>query len=94
MVTLFCTGPLPYGRNVTVRQLIAHTSGIPNPIPLRWVHPAVGHGSFDEKATFRAVLRDHPRLSFEAGTKYAYSNIGYWLLGNVVERASGETFSA
>jgi D-alanyl-D-alanine carboxypeptidase len=85
---------LPYGGSVTVRQLIAHTSGIPNPLPLRWVHPAAGHGSFDEKATFRAVLRDHPRLSFEAGTKYAYSNIGYWLLGNVVERASGETFSA
>src|SRR5215208_2630163 len=63
---------LPYGGSVTVRQLIAHTSGVPNPIPLRWVHPAEGHGSFDEKATFRAVLRDHPRLSFEAGTKYAY----------------------
>lgn len=85
---------LLYGGSVTVRQLIAHTSGIPNPIPLRWVHPAADHGSFDEKATFRAVLRDHPRVSFEAGTKYAYSNIGYWLLGHVVERASGESVPA
>ena len=84
----------PYGASVTVRQLISHTSGIPNPIPLRWVHPAARHGSFDENAALAAVLRDHPRLSFEAGTKYAYSNIGYWLLGKVVERASGETFSA
>jgi len=85
---------LPYGPSVTVRQLISHTSGIPNPIPLRWVHPAVRHGSFDENAALRAILRDHPHLSFEAGTKYAYSNIGYWLLGKVVERASGETFAA
>ena len=85
---------LPYGASVTVRQLIAHTSGIPNPIPLRWVHAAARHGDFDENAALAAVLRDHPRLSFEAGTKYAYSNIGYWLLGNVVERASGETLSA
>jgi len=85
---------LPYGASVTVRQLIAHTSGIPNPIPLRWVHPAARHGNFDEDAALAAILRDHPRLSFEAGTKYAYSNIGYWLLGKVVERASGETFSS
>ena len=86
--------PFPYGASVTVRQLIAHTSGIPNPIPLRWVHPAARHGSFDENAALAAVLHDHPRLSFEAGTKYAYSNIGYWLLGQVIERASGETFSS
>jgi len=84
----------PYGASVTVRQLIAHTSGIPNPLPLRWVHPAARHGSFDENAALAAVLHDHPRLSFEPGTKYAYSNIGYWLLGTVVERASGESFSA
>ena len=85
---------LPYGSSVTVRQLISHTSGIPNPIPLRWVHPAERHGSFDENAALAAVLRNHPRVSFEPGTKYAYSNIGYWLLGKVVERAGGETFSA
>jgi CubicO group peptidase (beta-lactamase class C family) len=84
----------PYGSKVTVRQLISHTSGIPNPIPLRWVHPEARHRSFDENAALAAVLRDRPRLSFEPGTKYAYSNIGYWLLGKVVERASGETFSA
>jgi D-alanyl-D-alanine carboxypeptidase len=82
-----------YGASVTVRQLIAHMSGIPNPIPIRWVHPAARHGSFDENGALAVILREHPRLSFEAGTKYAYSNIGYWLLGKVVERASGETFT-
>jgi CubicO group peptidase (beta-lactamase class C family) len=85
-------GPLPYGSSITVRQLISHTSGIPNPIPLRWVHPAEQHESFDENAAFAAVLHAHPRLSFEPGTKFTYSNIGYWLLGRVVERASGEAF--
>jgi D-alanyl-D-alanine carboxypeptidase len=83
----------PYGASVTVRQLITHTSGMPNPIPLRWVHPAARHASFDENAALAAVLHDHPRLSFEPGTKYAYSNIGYWLLGKVIERASGESFT-
>ena len=82
----------PYGASVTVGQLIAHTSGIPNPLPLRWVHPAARHASFDEDAALTAVLHAHPHQRFEPGTKYAYSNIGYWLLGKVVERASGETF--
>ena len=85
---------LPYGSRVTVRQLIAHTSGIPNPIPLRWVHPAAAHGRFDESAALATILRNHPHLSFEPGTRYRYSNIGYWLLGRVIERASGEAFTA
>jgi D-alanyl-D-alanine carboxypeptidase len=82
----------PYGSSVTVRRLISHMSGIPNPIPLRWAHPAARHGTFDENAALAAVLHDHSRVSFEPGTRYAYSNIGYWLLGKVVEQASGEPF--
>ena len=84
----------PYGPKVLVGHLIAHTSGIPNPIPLRWVHSADAHATFDEDAALAEVLRRHPRLSCEPGMKYAYSNIGYWLLGKVVERASGESLSS
>ncbi|MDH4063339.1 MAG: beta-lactamase family protein [Acidobacteriota bacterium] len=84
----------PYGPAVTVRHLLSHTSGVPNPIPLRWVHLANRHAEFDGGAAFDAVLRRHGRLAFEPGAKYAYSNIGYWLLGRVVERASGERFES
>jgi CubicO group peptidase (beta-lactamase class C family) len=83
----------PYGPEVTVRQLLSHTSGIPNPIPLRWVHPVARHSTFDEPAALADVLREHPKLAFVPGTKYRYSNIGYWLLGCIVGRASGERFS-
>ena len=38
----------PYSRNLTIQQLINHTSGIPNPIPLRWTHLAHEHDDFDE----------------------------------------------
>lgn len=85
---------LPYGSEVTVRQLLAHTSGVPHPIPLSWVHPAERHDAFDERAALAAVLRKHPKLSFPPGTRYRYSNIGYWLLGQIVERVSGEGFSS
>lgn len=28
----------PYGPEVTIRRLLAHTAGIPNPVPLAWIH--------------------------------------------------------
>jgi len=83
----------PYGPGITVRELLAHTSGIPNPIPLRWVHPVGRHDAFDEREALAAVIREHGRLKAAPGTRYGYSNIGYWLLGHIVERASGERFT-
>lgn len=85
---------IPYSPVITVRQLLAHTSGIPNPIPLRWVHPAAQHATFDDAAALARQLQAHPQLSVEPGTAYKYSNIGYWLLGRIVERASGEPFAS
>jgi D-alanyl-D-alanine carboxypeptidase len=84
----------PYGPGITVRRLLAHTSGLPNPIPLRWVHSAARHTSFDETAALAAVLAAHPTPVSAPGARYRYSNIGYWLLGSVVEKASGQPFTA
>jgi CubicO group peptidase (beta-lactamase class C family) len=84
----------PYGGDITVRQLLSHTSGIPNPIPLRWVHPVAAHRDFDEHAALLHVLQTNRQLAFLPGTKFAYSNIGYWLLGSIVERATGQRFTS
>jgi D-alanyl-D-alanine carboxypeptidase len=84
----------PYGSAVTVRQLLSHLSGIPNPIPLRWIHAAARHATFDEHAALAAVLAAHPRRTAPPGARYRYSNIGYWLLGAVVERVAGRPFPA
>jgi D-alanyl-D-alanine carboxypeptidase len=82
----------PYGDAITIRQLLCHTAGIPNPLPLRWVHPAAAHASFDEHAELRAILGAHPRRTAPPGARFHYSNIGYWLLGPLVEAVSGEAF--
>jgi CubicO group peptidase (beta-lactamase class C family) len=92
-ITDFLTA-IPYRPQISVRQLLSHTSGIPNPIPLRWVHPAAAHATFDEAAALAAVLARHGRLASPPGARYAYSNIGYWLLGGIIERASGESFTS
>jgi CubicO group peptidase (beta-lactamase class C family) len=83
----------PYeGHQITIRQLLSHTSGLPNPIPLRWVHPAGEHVSFDEDAALAQVLQDNPKLASEPGQEFSYSNIGYWLLGKIIEQVSGNSY--
>lgn len=84
----------PYpGRNITIRQLLQHTSGLPNPIPLRWVHLAEEDSSFDEAAALAKVLSDNPELVSQPGRRFVYSNIGYWLLGKIIEQATGHTYA-
>lgn len=83
----------PYdSHHITVRQLLDHTAGLPNPIPLRWVHLAEEDASFDGDAALAQVLRDNPKLAFEPGQKFAYSNISYWLLGKIVEQVTGQSY--
>lgn len=85
---------VPYRNGVTIGQLLSHTAGIPNPIPLRWIHPAERHETFDEGKALSAVLRKYPHLSFQPGTRFQYSNLGYWLLGKLVEQVSGQRFTS
>jgi CubicO group peptidase (beta-lactamase class C family) len=84
----------PYpGQGITIRQLLDHTSGIPNPIPLRWVHLAADHSTFNEPAALARVLRCYPKLRSEPGRRFAYSNIGYWLLGSIAEQVSQQAYA-
>ena len=80
------------GHRITIRQLLDHTSGLANPIPLRWVHLAAEHSDFDEDAALAQVLRDNAKLRYEPGQTFFYSNIGYWLLGKIVEKIAGESY--
>jgi len=83
----------PYSSDISIRHLLSHTSGIPNPVPLKWVHLTSKHGGFDETLAFTKVLNENPDSDTKPGTEYSYSNIGYWLLGKVIEEVSGNTYS-
>jgi D-alanyl-D-alanine carboxypeptidase len=83
----------PYGVHVTIRMLLNHTSGIPNPIPSDWFVTDVGVTTLDRDMALEKMLRDHPNLTFEPGSKYGYySNIAYWLLEKAHEAVSGQSF--
>ena len=76
-------------RKVTVRQLLNHTSGIPNYTS----SPDYERMSFDDvkpEDVFKLV-RDKP-LEFEPGARHAYSNTGYYLLGMVIGHAGGKPY--
>jgi len=83
----------PYDSDISIRQLLSHTAGIPNPIPLKWVHLSKNHNDFDEQAALTETLNENSESDEKAGIKYNYSNIGYWLLGKVIEKVSGNTYT-
>jgi D-alanyl-D-alanine carboxypeptidase len=82
----------PYEREITIEQLLNHTSGIPNPLPLKWIHLAEEHQQFDRDSFFEDIFRSNPKLDFPHGTKFKYSNLGYVFLGQIVEKVSGQSF--
>lgn len=94
MIDLYLPNIAYHGHGITLRHLLNHTSGISNPIPLRWVHLASENLSFNEAEALATVLLQNPDLAFEPGRKFAYSNIGYWLLGKIVEQVTGQPYSS
>jgi len=83
---------IPYRNGATVRQVLGHQAGLPNPLPLAWVHRDEDHASFDAGAFLARVLREHPTCS-PAGLRRRYSNIGFLLLGRLVEVISKRPYA-
>jgi len=82
-------------RPITIQQLMRHTSGIPDYEEAL----AIGSPKYMEfmqspGATRRIVAEAKAKpLDFTPGTKFHYSNTGYIVLSQVVERAAGEPFA-
>lgn len=74
-------------RKATIAQLLAMSSGIGGDI---FGTPATAH-SIRTLADYLKQFVDQP-LAFEPGTRRAYSNAGYVVLGALVERVSGEEY--
>jgi D-alanyl-D-alanine carboxypeptidase len=81
----------PHAREVTIRQLLMHTSGIPN-----YGDAAFASGSVRTATTPAAIVASMAEkpLGFAPGTRYDYSNTGYVLLGMTIEKVSGSALAA
>jgi len=77
----------------TLRHLLSHTSGLANPVPMTWVHLAGERGPTLDELTERELGR-HSNVRFQPGTRFAYSNLNYLVLGQVIEQVSGESYES
>ena len=82
---------MPYAGAISVRHLLTHMGGLPNPLPLEWVH-APEDRNFDSAAFFAAIFTKHPKVRSAPGERFAYSNLGYVLLGQMLERITGLSY--
>lgn len=80
---------IPYGSDITLKQVLSHSSGIPNPIPLGWIHLSNTKLPFDRNQFFKDIITRNNKTRSKPNEKYAYSNLGYVLLGQIIEKVSG-----
>jgi D-alanyl-D-alanine carboxypeptidase len=78
----------PRADDITLEEMLHHTSGIYNyTSEPNFANDGMVHRSTDEMVEFIAKL---PKTQdFEPGTNWSYSNSAYFILGGVVEKASG-----
>lgn len=75
-------------RQITVRQMLSHTSGMPDTDDYGWDRP-----DYDDQALERYVHRlANEKLIAAPGKKFAYSNIAYEVLGLLIARTAGQSF--
>jgi len=79
----------PHASEVTLRQLLSHTSGLPEYLDGPDIESAATKPA--EFAQLMARVSGKP-LDFIPGTKMAYNNTGYILLGRVIETLSRQSY--
>jgi CubicO group peptidase (beta-lactamase class C family) len=80
----------PRGNEVTLHHLLTHTSGIHNYTskPEFW-ETVTDYRTPEEMIEFFK----HDPYDFNPGERWSYSNSGYFLLGYIVEKVSGQSYS-
>lgn len=83
-----------FGSDLTLAHLLYMTSGLPEytSLPRTNGEPWATFHYFDVEEAIQVVLNEG-ELQFEPGTQWAYSNINYMLLAEVIEHAYEQPFS-
>ena len=78
---------------VTVAHLLNHSSGLPDNVPaaVGWLHladePAINQTEFVQDK-----LPSYDKLLFEPGSEGVYTNVGYYVLGALIEEVTGQGY--
>jgi D-alanyl-D-alanine carboxypeptidase len=90
----FPNAPREWDR-VTIRHLLTHTSGIQNHVAVPgYIKIFKTDITFETTPARNEILKEFFQLpmEFEPGETWAYDNTGYYLLGFIIEKASGQSY--
>ncbi|HWF10181.1 MAG TPA: serine hydrolase domain-containing protein [Bryobacteraceae bacterium] len=98
----YCPEFPAYARTIHIRDLLHHVSGLPDYEEL--MVGKIGDDFFSSSKGRRAAheftsaevlktLSRQPSLKFAAGSRFEYSNSGYEVLGQIIERVSGKRYA-
>lgn len=77
--------PIKEQGEITIRQLLAHTSGVSQYLNDKEIESTTDYASLQDAVN---VFKDRPLL-FKPGTQYYYTTYGYVILGRIIEAVSG-----
>ena len=78
---------------VAVRNLMNHSSGIPDYFDEGFIEKYCAGGAFCRDDEALRIVSSYENLMFEPGTEHMYSNSGYILLGEIIAKVCGGKFS-
>lgn len=82
-----------YGKGITIKNLLYHTSGIRDYMVLMWLSGKSFEEPFSNKDAMNIIVRQN-KLNFNPGDRCVYSNSNYILLAEIIHRITGRTLEA
>jgi CubicO group peptidase (beta-lactamase class C family) len=79
------------GNRISIRQLLSHSSGMPNYDIIPDFFPRISRQNFSREDYVKLYMDS--ALVFEPGKSYYYSSWGYFTLGYIMERVTGKSYS-
>ncbi|MEP3297068.1 MAG: serine hydrolase domain-containing protein [Pseudoruegeria sp.] len=77
---------------MTTRDLLRHTSGLQDTVPAVFGWLQYDENLPDQTAFLRQEMADYRALDFQPGSDRSYSNLGYMVLGAIIETVSGQAY--
>ncbi|UYQ95721.1 beta-lactamase family protein [Chitinophaga horti] len=82
-----------YADSITLAHLIHHQSGLRDHSALIWLRDMNENGNYNDSVVYNILSRQRS-LNFTPGSRWSYSNSGYFLLGRIVQQVSGQDLDA
>lgn len=80
----------PRGNEIAIHHLLTHTSGIREKLGGT---ATLANAFYPARPDYVVALFKYLPLDFDPGSQYGYSNSGYYLLGTIIEKVSGQSYA-